>query len=156
MQEPFIWVCRCLQHSSLQEVHEFVLAHGTAAPDGALAETDLLMDADLSDEEGSLLNPVKGKKGKKGSKGKKGKKGGEKRRAFSGPLRVQSVLLSKEEFTRSGARKWVKDHKFRIGSPEETRNFWRFRQIAPEDIKRGTFRTKEVRPGVKFVFGVER
>lgn len=45
--------------------------------------------------------------------------------------KVQSVLIPVDKFSKAEARKWCTDHDFKAGAPDETENFYRFRQFAP-------------------------
>ena len=73
------------------------------------------------------------------------------------PLVVQSVLLSKENFTKTQAKRWIEKHNFKktfYGKDVEvTENFYRFRQKAVRRFKDKSFRTKEISEGVKIVLG---
>ena len=68
------------------------------------------------------------------------------------PTRVQSVILSKEQFpTRRAAAKWVRDHDFTVGKVDETEKTFRFRQFAPTQCVEGSFRNIRIRDGVSGV-----
>lgn len=72
---------------------------------------------------------------------------------------LQTLVLSKEEFkTLEEAVAWVKDHNFKVEyegkAPDETSTSYRFRQVDPKAFEEGSFRTIDVRPGVKAVIGV--
>lgn len=73
------------------------------------------------------------------------------------PLKTQSVLLDKDNFTKSQAKTWIKKHDFKLTfygkGVEETENFYRFRQMAPSRFKKGKYVTKEIADGVKLVLG---
>lgn len=74
-------------------------------------------------------------------------------------MNIQSVLLSKQLFrTRVIAKKWIGEHGFKTSiNPDpnpESKNWWRFRQIQPEQFKVGSFRLVDTKDdGVRFVMG---
>lgn len=73
------------------------------------------------------------------------------------PLKVQSVLMDKDYFTKSEAKSWIKYHGFKVTfygkEVEETENFYRFRQMSPARFKKGKYVTKEIDDGIKLVLG---
>lgn len=72
------------------------------------------------------------------------------------PLTVQSVLFSKKSNQKSDARKWLRDHGFESLNLEETENFYRSRQKNPNKFDPDSFVTKEIKPGVKYIFALEK
>lgn len=74
----------------------------------------------------------------------------------SQPLTVQSVLFSKKTNQKSDARKWLRDHGFESLDLEETENFYRSRQKNPDKFDPDSFVTKEIKPGVKYIFALEK
>jgi len=72
-------------------------------------------------------------------------------------LKTQSVLISKDYFTLSAAKKWIKNHDFKVSfykkQVEITKNFYRFRQMAPSRFNNNTYVIKEIKEGVKLVLG---
>ena len=72
-------------------------------------------------------------------------------------LTTQTVLLSKENFTLSTAKNWIKKHDFKLTfygkQVDTTENYFRFRQMAPSRFKKNKYATKEITEGVKLVLG---
>ena len=72
-------------------------------------------------------------------------------------LTTQSVLLSRDRFTLSSAKKWIKKHDFKLTfyrkEADVTENYFRFRQMAPTRFKKNNYVTKEISDGVKLVLG---
>jgi len=55
---------------------------------------------------------------------------------------VQSVLLSRHEFTQEEAQKWVKDHGYKAHKVDVTHDYYRYRQVDPETLPfTGRYRT---------------
>jgi len=67
--------------------------------------------------------------------------------------RIQSLLFCPLRFSRKQAKDWAKQHGFRTTSLDTEGNYTRLRQDDPEMFQPGTFRTIELRPGVKAVIG---
>ncbi len=68
------------------------------------------------------------------------------------PTVVQTVIVSKSiAKTKEEATRVAKDWK--TDSVRETSDSWRFRQRPTEDFVPGSFRTKEVKPGLSIVVG---
>ena len=61
-----------------------------------------------------------------------------------GPLKVQSVLLPKTEFDKHAAKEWVRKYKFPRTAVDGRGNFWRFRQLDPDDVDPESYVTKPV------------
>lgn len=66
---------------------------------------------------------------------------------------VQSVLFDNKKFSTRQADSWLSSHGFKRTGMEKTTNNIRFRQTSPK--RYGKFATKEITPGVKFVFGIK-
>jgi len=75
---------------------------------------------------------------------------------FSRPTNIQSLLFSKDVFTRGNAIEWAKEHGFKYGDRDEHGHNIRLRQIDPEDITRGTFRTITLTDGIQAVVAVPK
>lgn len=70
------------------------------------------------------------------------------------PAVVQSLLLSRQRFqTWSRARAWLSRHEFDAEDLDMTAEHYRVRQRPPGHFLRGSFRTIELRPGIKAVIG---
>lgn len=65
-------------------------------------------------------------------------------------MKIQTVILSRDSFTRASAQKWLREHGFRSGIDEKTSSF-RARQLDPS--KFADFRTITLRHGVQAVVG---
>lgn len=65
--------------------------------------------------------------------------------------KVQSLVFSRVEFSRAAAVLWAREHGFKAGKVESTKNTWRIRQLDPKLFAR--MRTISFRPGVKAVVG---
>ncbi len=44
---------------------------------------------------------------------------------------TQTVLVSKDAFSRAGAKRWIREHGFFLVEPGETINYWTFQQMDP-------------------------
>lgn len=64
---------------------------------------------------------------------------------------VQTLIFSKENFTRASAVAWAKRNKFRADKVDETENSYRLRQREPGEFQR--MRTIDITKGVKAVGG---
>ena len=65
---------------------------------------------------------------------------------------VQSVLISKDEYSLDQAKSWLEAHDYQTGVDEKQDSF-RFRQREPKDFNPQSFRTVEITKGIKFVIG---
>jgi hypothetical protein len=65
---------------------------------------------------------------------------------------VQSLIFSKDKFSKEQAKYWAKKHNFKSGKVDEKEGTYRLRQQNPK--KFGTMRTKSFGPGIKAVIGV--
>jgi len=54
---------------------------------------------------------------------------------------IQSLALRRDHFTKEAAIRWVKDHGYKADKIDVGPHFFRFRQIDPERLKGGRFRT---------------
>lgn len=68
-------------------------------------------------------------------------------------LKVQTVIFPTNKFSVTQAKSWLKKHNFKVGKVHTTENYHRFRQISPNKIKDGSYRTKKVKGGIGLVFG---
>jgi hypothetical protein len=66
-------------------------------------------------------------------------------------MKVQTLIFSKEKFTKASAKAWAKKHGFKFGKVDEKTNTYRLRQRDPGEFE--TFRTIsfKTRPGLKAV-----
>lgn len=64
---------------------------------------------------------------------------------------TQSVLFSKDKFSKAQAKKWLKDNGLKADGLDEKDKTYRFRQFDPQDKFR--YRNKTISPGVIFVVG---
>jgi len=65
---------------------------------------------------------------------------------------LQSLILSKSEFTKLGAKAWLKKHGFRRTLDEKI-NTLRARQIEPTEFRARSFRIIPITTGIKAVIG---
>ena len=67
---------------------------------------------------------------------------------------LQTILIPKNNFTLEEAKKWIKDHKYRLSfggkSVHITSHFYRFRQASFK--KNANYHTLTIRNGIRFVF----
>ena len=55
---------------------------------------------------------------------------------------VQSVLLSRDEFTQEQARDWIKKHGYKAQKVDVTQDYYRYRQVDPDTLPfTGRYRT---------------
>lgn len=54
---------------------------------------------------------------------------------------IQSLALRRDKFTKDEAIRWVKEHHYKADKIDVGPHFFRFRQIDPERLKGGRFRT---------------
>lgn len=69
------------------------------------------------------------------------------------PTTVQTLIFDKKKFDAAAAKKWAREHDFKGGAVDETEDSIRIRQKDPGDFKEGSFRTIELKDGVKAVVG---
>lgn len=66
---------------------------------------------------------------------------------------VQTLVFSKESFTRARAVSWAKEHDFRSDKVDETSTSFRLRQREPDAFQEGSFRIISLTTGVQAVVG---
>ena len=76
------------------------------------------------------------------------------------PLVTQSVILPKNKFTEKQATAWILKNGYtdkgkRIKNYKTT-NFYRFRQLPPGHIKKGSYITKKLRGGMELILGAKK
>lgn len=54
---------------------------------------------------------------------------------------IQSIALRRDHFTKDEAFKWIRAHHYRADKVDVGPHFFRFRQIDPERLRGGRFRT---------------
>ena len=54
---------------------------------------------------------------------------------------IQSVALRRDKFSKASASAWMRDHGYSATKIDVTPSFYRFRQIDPERLAGGRFRT---------------
>lgn len=64
-------------------------------------------------------------------------------------MKVQTLIFSKDKFSRKSAVKWAKSHGFTAAKVDEKENTFRLRQRDPDEFE--TFRTITFKPGLKAV-----
>jgi hypothetical protein len=69
---------------------------------------------------------------------------------------VQTILFDKSKWTISAAKKWLKDHGYKVPSVDTTKEYHRFRQRPPFQFQRGTFRTINFGKNIKSVIAVPK
>lgn len=72
------------------------------------------------------------------------------------PTEIQSLMFARDRYTKRQARSWAAAEGFAAPATDSTANYHRIRQRPPGDFRRGTFRTIELRDGVKAVVGVPK
>lgn len=76
---------------------------------------------------------------------------------FPRSTQVQTVILTKTKgMTQRDAVSEVKNAGFKTIKVDVTKSSYRFRQKSPSKFVRKTFRTKEIKPGLKIVIGVPK
>lgn len=68
--------------------------------------------------------------------------------------KIQTLIFDKNKFTKADSRTWAYEHGFRHRTIEETENSYRIRQENPENFKSDSFRTIELKEGIKSVIGL--
>lgn len=67
---------------------------------------------------------------------------------------IHSIIFDNKLFSTTEARKWLTEHDYQpIKRVDKTINYLRYRIRDPKLFK--SFVTKEVTPGIKFVFGIK-
>lgn len=70
--------------------------------------------------------------------------------------KLQSVLFQRQGYNLEDAVRWLVKNGFDVKKIDATQHFWRFRQINPSKLRKegyNQFRTKEIEPHIKFIFG---
>lgn len=77
---------------------------------------------------------------------------------FKKSTEVQTVLFDKTMWTVGAAKKWLRDHGYKVPAVDTTKEYHRFRQRPPFQFEKGTFRTKNFGKGtgIKSVIAVPR
>ena len=68
--------------------------------------------------------------------------------------KIQSILFDKHNYTIRDALHFLTEHKYKHNKVDETDEFYRFRQIEPNLLRRQGYtriRTKEIARGLKFI-----
>jgi hypothetical protein len=69
------------------------------------------------------------------------------------PTITQSISFKKQYWTVKRAKKWLKENGYKGVIVDETKNFYRFRQIDPEEFKPSSFRTIYFKPTIMALIG---
>jgi hypothetical protein len=69
------------------------------------------------------------------------------------PTVIQSIMFKKQYWTLKRAKAWLKEHGYDRTGVDETDNYYRFRQVDPDEFNKKSFRTIELKPSVKAVVG---
>jgi hypothetical protein len=80
-------------------------------------------------------------------------------RRFTRSTEVQSVLFDRRRWTVTAAKKWLRDHGYKVPAVDSTEEYHRFRQRPPFQFQKGTFRTisfGRTSEGIKAVIAVPR
>lgn len=77
---------------------------------------------------------------------------------FDKSTEVQTVLFDKASWTVTAAKKWLKEHGYKVPAVDTTKEYLRYRQRPPFQFQTGTFRTKQFGKGtgIKSVIAVPR
>lgn len=67
--------------------------------------------------------------------------------------KTQTIIFEKDKFDLTEAKKWLKEKDFKVPEVDETEDSYRFRQLPLDSFQEDTFRTIELKPGVKAVIG---
>lgn len=54
---------------------------------------------------------------------------------------IQSIAIRRSKMTKGEAFKWIRDHGYKADKVDVGPNFFRFRQVDPERLRGGRFRT---------------
>lgn len=77
------------------------------------------------------------------------KKGGEVADKIPGSTKIQTLIFDKAKYSKGDARTWAYEHGFRHRNLDETENTYRIRQATPENFNKDSFRTIELKEGIK-------
>jgi hypothetical protein len=67
------------------------------------------------------------------------------------PSQVQSIVFDKSEWTIKKAKKWLKEHNYKVSKVDKTETTLRFRQEDPNNYTE--FRVKTLPGGIMLVLG---
>lgn len=56
---------------------------------------------------------------------------------------IQSVSVRRDKMSRGEAFRWIRDHGYKADKVDVTPDFFRFRQVDPDRLRSGRFRTVE-------------
>ena len=71
----------------------------------------------------------------------------------AGSTTIQTLIFSKEKFTRTQATAWASSHNFKSSDVDETGNSYRLRQKPPGNFQPNSYRTISLTDGVQAVIG---
>lgn len=54
---------------------------------------------------------------------------------------IQSIAIRRDKMTKGEAYKWIRDHGYKADKVDVGPHFFRFRQVDPERLRGGRFRT---------------
>lgn len=76
---------------------------------------------------------------------------------FGKSTEVQTIIFDRSKWTIGEAKKWLRNHNYKVPAVDTTDDYHRFRQSPPFRFKKGTFRTIEFgKQGIKAVIAVSR
>jgi hypothetical protein len=56
---------------------------------------------------------------------------------------IQSVAVRRDKMSKGDAYRWIRDHGYKATKVDVTPEFYRFRQMDPDRLRTGRFRTVE-------------
>jgi 16S rRNA G966 N2-methylase RsmD len=65
--------------------------------------------------------------------------------------KIQSLIFSKEKFTKNSAKKWAENHSYKFGYVDEKEETYRIRQKNPKYFDNDSFRTIDITDGIQGV-----
>jgi len=68
--------------------------------------------------------------------------------------RIQSIIIDKNKYSLPEAQNFILSNNYLLRKIDETEHYFRFRQIAPENLAQLGFNkvvTKQIAPGIKFI-----
>ena len=70
-------------------------------------------------------------------------------------LKLQTIIFKKTKWTKKKAESWLKSHDFKIKRLKNYNqlNTFRYRQRPPSHFVTSSYRTKDFKDGIYFVFG---
>lgn len=70
---------------------------------------------------------------------------------------VQSVLIPRKHYTKLQALNWIRKNEYKVkhyGKPVDiTKNYYRFRQMAPSRFNKKSFRTIKKKDNIRLIMG---